>query len=336
MSLIRPILILLVFFGLLYYFQEPLQKAAPTIKSLNSAYSEPFKKAVLTLWNSTSTISFTDPINYIPSSTTSTSTVFEQSHTEVLSAKANSTDALPQNIALTTKGELPPVISNQKVSGPLSIHGIIAYTNFERSKQGIPALKVDTKLTSSAETKLQDMFKNQYFQHISPSGESVSDVVRRERYEYIVVGENLALGVFGGDEQVVAAWMASPGHKRNILDARYQDIGVAVGQGMYQGKKQWLIVQHFGKPLASCSSPDSSIKVKIETLKNEVSVLESKISALKPEIDKSTGDEYRAKAAQYNTLVVEYNTKLGQLKKDVDSYNDSVRSFNICAGILNS
>ena len=308
----------------------------PTFKSLNSAYSEPFKKTVLQLWNSTSTISFTDPLNYIPVSSTSTLEVFNRGSSEVLSVKANSTEALPQNTLLDSKGELLPVISNQKESTSLSIHGIIAYSNYERSKQNIPALKVDAKLKSSAETKLQDMFKNQYFQHISPSGESVSDVVRREKYEYIVVGENLALGVFGGDEQVVAAWMASPGHKRNILDARYQDIGVAVGQGMYQGRKQWLIVQHFGKPLTSCFSPDVSIKTKIENQKNEVAVLETKISSLKPEIDKSTGDEYRAKAAEYNAMVVDYNNKLTQLKKDVDAYNDSVKSFNICAGILNS
>ena len=336
MSLLRPILILLIFFGLLYSFQGPLQKIAPSFNSLHSAYSEPFKEAVLNLWNSTTTISFTDPINYIPTSTSNTANLFDSEHKQVPSDKANSTDSISQAVRLDNKGELLPVLSNQIEANSLSIHGIIAYTNFERSKQNIPALKIDSKLTSSAESKLQDMFKNQYFQHVSPSGESVSDVVRREKYEYIVVGENLALGVFGGDEQVVAAWMASPGHKRNILDARYQDIGVAVGQGMYQGRKQWLIVQHFGKPLSSCSSPDSSIKTKIEAQKNVVSSLETQISALKPEIDTSTGDDYRAKAAEYNALVVDYNAKLTQLRKDVEAYNDSVRSFNVCAGILNS
>jgi uncharacterized protein YkwD len=334
MSFIKPILILFAFFGFLFYFQGPLKQVVPSFKDLNSVYSEPFKKAVLNLWNSTSTIDFTNVINYIPSSTTSSSTIFDPQNTEVLSEKANSTQAV--SIVLNNTGELLPVTSNQKESTSLSIHGIIVYTNFERSKQGLPALRSDSKLTSSAESKLQDMFKNQYFQHVAPSGESVSDVVRREKYEYIVVGENLALGVFGGDDQVVAAWMASPGHKRNILDARYQDIGVAVGQGMYQGRKQWLIVQHFGKPLSSCFSPDVSVKQKIEIQKGEVSVLEAKIIALKPEIDKSTGDEYRTRAAEYNDLVAEYNEKLAQLKKSVDAYNDSVRSFNVCAGILNT
>ncbi len=334
MTPIRSILILILFLGVLFYFRGPLGQVAASFESLHSAYSEPFKKNISDLWNATSSLSFTNTGNYIPTASSSTSAVFNSTSTGILSTKANSTDAVVKPIAEVNKGQLLPVTSNQKEAS-LSIHGIIAYTNYERSKQHLPALKVNAKLTSSAETKLQDMFKNQYFQHVSPSGESVSDVVRREKYEYIVVGENLALGIFAGDDQVVAAWMASPGHKKNILDARYQEIGVAVGQGTYQGRKQWLIVQHFGKPLSSCTSPDISIKQKIENQKEIVSQLEQRISALKPEIDKATGDEYRAKAAEYNVLVEEYNNALAQLRKSVDAYNDSVREFNVCAGIIN-
>ena len=114
--------------------------------------------------------------------------------------------------------------------------GIISLTNIERKKVGLSELIKDPLLSKAAEIKLQDMFQKQYFQHVSPSGDSVSDVKTKTGYEYIVVGENLALGVFAGDAQVVAAWMASPGHK-NILDSRYQEIGLAVRTGCVSRKK---------------------------------------------------------------------------------------------------
>jgi uncharacterized protein YkwD len=324
MALLRPLVILLVLFGGMYYFRTPLSRVAPAFSALHSPYADTFKKLFKEVTTATSSVLLGGNKNYVPSLA---GTVISTG------SKTTTTDSIQDTKPIVApKTDLLPVISNQK-EGVLTSDGIVLFTNRERTKAGLPSLSINPKLKQAAEAKLKDMFRVQYFQHISPSGESVSDVARKNGYEYIVVGENLALGIFAGDEQVVSAWMASPGHKKNILDPRYQDIGIAVGRGMYQGREQWLIVQHFGKPLTSCAYPDAELKQGIEEQRSHIDLLETKISALRTEVSQLSGDAYTAKAAEYNTLVVDYNERLETLRKDVEKYNESARAFNVCAGI---
>ncbi|MBP6974576.1 MAG: hypothetical protein KBB54_01385 [Candidatus Pacebacteria bacterium] len=335
--ILRPILILLIFFGALFYFKEPISTIAPSFDQLHSAYADSFKKLFKDITSATSSAVLNGKQNFIPSfaGTNSTSSSVKTSTVDVLDQNSYDADRSTVSSVLgstQSNRELLPVVSNQ-VEQNLNVAGIVSATNFERKKAGLPDLIRDPLLSKSAEIKLQDMFQKQYFQHVSPSGDSVSDVVRKTGYEYIVVGENLALGVFAGDAQVVAAWMASPGHKKNILDSRYQEIGLAVGQGVYQGRKQWLIVQHFAKPLSSCVSPNGAIKKTVDIQKADIVVLEANISRIRAEIEGETGDAYVQKANEYNTLVIEYNARLTTLKQSIDEYNTAVRVFNACAGI---
>lgn len=332
--ILRPLLILLIFFGVLFYFKEPLSYVAPKFDQLHSAYADSFKKLFKEITSATSSAILNGNQNYIPSliDSNSSSSGVKTSTATVIDDKIQNASTVASPVANTNK-ELLPVVSNQ-AEQDLTIAGIISATNIERKKVGLSELIKDPLLSKAAEIKLQDMFQKQYFQHVSPSGDSVSDVVRKTGYEYIVVGENLALGVFAGDAQVVAAWMASPGHKKNILDSRYQEIGLAVGQGVYQGRKQWLIVQHFAKPLSSCSSPNSTLKTRVDTEKAYIESLESKITTARNQIDGLTGDAYIEKANEYNALVIEYNAKLAGLKSTIDEYNAAVRLFNTCAGII--
>jgi uncharacterized protein YkwD len=92
------------------------------------------------------------------------------------------------------------------------------------------------------------MFENQYFAHESPTGEKVSDLAKKFGYDFLLIGENLAMGNFSSDEDLVLAWMESPGHRENILNEKYQEIGVAVKKGIFEGKEVWIAVQHFGLP----------------------------------------------------------------------------------------
>jgi uncharacterized protein YkwD len=318
-----------VFFGTLFYFKEPLKSVPAEFRALHSSYVAGFKDKFKEIINATSSSLFDLSKNYIPAIAGTTTL-----NTQPVQGSINSTTSiLGATKTQDVHTDLMPVISNQDVLSPLSVSGIISYTNQERTKVGLPYLSLDTRLSKSAESKLQDMFQNQYFQHISPTGKSVSDLAKNTGYEYIVVGENLALGIFGDDSQVVAAWMASPGHKKNILDSRYTDIGVAVGRGMYQGREQWIVVQHFGKPISACDLPNEDLKKKIESEKVLLGYMEAKITALKEEVDQLTGDAYTAKAVEYNNMVTEYNSDLVVLKKDIDDYNISARVFNTCAGI---
>ena len=233
------------------------------------------------------------------------------------------------------RDKLPPVLGDNNVNildNKLTADGIFSDTNVERARQSLPVLLRNSVLNQSAQIKLNDMFSNQYFEHVSPSGSSVSDVVNGVGYKFLVVGENLALGNFAGDAKVMAAWMASEGHRANILDKRYTEIGIAVGYGMYKGQKQWLAVQHFARPMSSCPSPSTVIKDKISKDKEGLVLGESDINAMKKVVDKTESSDanFQSIVSNYNALVNDYNNKLNSLKTEIASYNEQVKNFNSC------
>ena len=229
---------------------------------------------------------------------------------------------------------LPPIIgySNNTTENRLTNDGVFFDTNIERGLQSLPILKRNTLLDKSAEIKLNDMFSNQYFEHVSPSGSSVSDVVNSVGYNFLVVGENLALGNFDGDAKVVAAWMASEGHRANILDKRYTEMGIAVGYGMYKGKMQWLAVQHFARPMSSCPAPNAGFKDLIAKDKEELVSKEGDITSMKKTVDSTlpSDSNYQFIITSYNALVNDYNNKLRSLKAEIANYNSQVNNFNSC------
>ncbi len=142
----------------------------------------------------------------------------------------------------------PPLVVPKKtststatVAAKLTIAGTIKWTNTERRNNGaLPPLAENSELDEIAALRLADMFKNQYFAHVSPTGSSAESVAKEVGYDYIALGENLALGDFSGDEDLVTAWMNSPGHRANILNTKYQEIGVAVKEGNYAGHSAWI------------------------------------------------------------------------------------------------
>ncbi len=211
--------------------------------------------------------------------------------------------------------------------------GVIEWTNVQREKYGLPKLKENAKLNLSAELKVQDMFLQQYFAHDSPSGATVGNLADGAGYEFIAIGENLALGNFENNEVLVQAWMDSPGHRANILNNRYQEIGVMVLKGTFEGKSTWLAVQHFGLPLSVCPSPDETIKItitadqnKIDEIFKELETLQTEIRVMRPK----RGSVYQEKINQYNELVAEYNLLIEQAKLIINEYNRQVRLFNEC------
>lgn len=136
-------------------------------------------------------------------------------------------------------------------------NNIIALSNAERQEQGVDALYVNDALNMAAEAKLNDMFENNYWDHTGPSGETAWDFIAGTGYRYEVAGENLARG-FENSEKVVDAWMSSPTHRENILNSRFQEIGLAVGSGKIKGATTTVIVQLFGKPQTAFASQSSS------------------------------------------------------------------------------
>ncbi|MBP8590989.1 hypothetical protein KBI33_00785 [Candidatus Shapirobacteria bacterium] len=137
---------------------------------------------------------------------------------------------------------------------------VVELTNEERKKYGLSALTVNPLLEEAARRKAEDMFANDYWSHRSPAGKTPWDFLKEVDYSYVYAGENLARD-FADASAVVAAWMASPSHKENIVGKNYQEIGVAVVDGELGGLKTTLVVQMFGTP-AKLVSPKPQAPVK--------------------------------------------------------------------------
>mgnify|MGYP001043964963 CR=1 FL=1 len=165
----------------------------------------------------------------------------------------------------------------------LSAQEIIKWTNFHREQNGLSPLEGNDKLTSAAQLKVDDMFKGQYFAHSSPSGADAGDLAEEVNYQYKTLGENLALGNFLDEKELVQAWLDSPGHRANILNRDFSQIGVATSSNLYQGRRVWLAVQEFGKPLPLCFKPSEELKRQIEenqTKTQPINTLANQITAL--------------------------------------------------------
>lgn len=133
-------------------------------------------------------------------------------------------------------------------SSEITASKVFALTNIERQNIGLPPLHYSSKLSESAREKAQDMFANNYWAHNSPTGVTPWDFFKKVDYTYSIAGENLAKDFYDTDS-LMTAWMKSPTHKANIVNNKYQEIGIGVVNGILDGVKTTLVVQHFGSPL---------------------------------------------------------------------------------------
>ena len=124
---------------------------------------------------------------------------------------------------------------------------IISLSNLERERQNIEILYESNLLNLAATNKLNDMFSKNYWDHTGPNGETAWDFISENGYRYEIAGENLARG-FSDPNEVMKAWMNSPTHRENILNYKFQEIGLAIGTGRIKGATTTIIVQLFGRP----------------------------------------------------------------------------------------
>jgi uncharacterized protein YkwD len=146
-------------------------------------------------------------------------------------------------------GELPPVAeadpiitAHNRVYLPLLLHAattttipmseheafvarVVEETNVYRSRAGCPALRLDTQLNSAAQRHSDDMARNNFFSHTGSDGSSPWDRIHDAGYDFTGAAENAAAGQ-RTPQEVVAAWYNSEGHRANMLNCSYQDIGV--------------------------------------------------------------------------------------------------------------
>ena len=107
--------------------------------------------------------------------------------------------------------------------------------NDERTSRGISKLRLNAKLTIAANRHAQWMIDNNIMSHIGVDGNTVLDRAKQEKYYASVIGENISYGYLYV-ASIMASWMASGGHRRNMLSKAYTEIGVA------EVNKYWCVV----------------------------------------------------------------------------------------------
>ncbi|MCM3665274.1 SafA/ExsA family spore coat assembly protein [Mesobacillus subterraneus] len=107
---------------------------------------------------------------------------------------------------------------------------VIRLTNAERAKHGLTPLTADWELSRAARYKSFDMRDKNYFSHTSPTYGSPFNMIRSFGVNYRSAAENIAAGQRTANE-VVQAWMNSPGHRQNILNASYTHMGSGYASG---------------------------------------------------------------------------------------------------------
>lgn len=127
---------------------------------------------------------------------------------------------------------------------------LIKLTNQSRESNNLPPLEVNEKLNQSAYLKAQDILEKNYFAHTSPQGITPWYWFKQVAYNYNYAGENLAID-FLSAESLYKAWVNSSSHKANILSDKYNEIGIAVLTGNFNGRKTTIAVQHFGSEFTS-------------------------------------------------------------------------------------
>ena len=133
---------------------------------------------------------------------------------------------------------------------------LVDYTNENRASENFKNLTISPVLEKAAQLKANDMAEKGYFAHNSPDGNSPWYFFRQAGYDFSYAGENLAVN-FTDSVDVSRAWMNSPGHKANIMNGNFTEIGIATAEGVYKGKNTVFVVQLFGRPAAKTTSSTS-------------------------------------------------------------------------------
>lgn len=127
----------------------------------------------------------------------------------------------------------------------INVYDLLKYTNDERKEKGLSELTLNSELSTAASGKAEDMFKKDYWAHVSPTGTEPWYFFSKVGYDYIYAGENLAKN-FNDSKGVVNAWMNSESHRENLLNPNYSEVGFSVVNGELSGYKTTLVVQFFG------------------------------------------------------------------------------------------
>lgn len=136
----------------------------------------------------------------------------------------------------------------------VSVSALLQETNIQRSDNGQPALSLNSQLSQAAQAKANDMAKRDYWSHTTPDGEQPWQFIASAGYSYASAAENLAYG-FDSSSGTVSGWMNSAGHRANLLNNTYSDVGFGIANAPdYQGDgEETIVVAMYAKPYGIAS-----------------------------------------------------------------------------------
>ncbi len=220
------------------------------------------------------------------------------------------------------------VLSTSAHAATLSKDVLIEKTNAERIAEGVSKVTSNTTLNEIAEEKLADMFTRWYFNHVTPEGTKIGAHAKENGYTYSIIGENLAIGIYGSDQEVIDTWMESGGHRANILNERFSEIGLAVDDGTYKGEYVWMVVQVFADPQETCPEPSDALARRLTAERAYAKRAEEMLHFYK---DVSA----HPNAAALQPLLKSLSTLLSLLVKEINkratAYAEEIELFETCA-----
>ena len=144
---------------------------------------------------------------------------------------------------------------------------LLDYTNIERVNDNKAKLVYSEQLSQAANNKINNMFFEQYWAHNSVTGKTPWYFIHEMGYEYEKAGENLAKNYYDA-KNVVKAWMQSEGHKRNILDSEFTQVGFATKESYLNGKRAFIVVAMYAKPHVKVQNTDTDTDFWANLLQN--------------------------------------------------------------------
>ncbi|HVY67305.1 MAG TPA: CAP domain-containing protein [Patescibacteria group bacterium] len=141
----------------------------------------------------------------------------------------------------------------------LTVSAISNAVNSQRVLHNLNSLTANPLLAKAAASKAQDMIDRNYFAHVDPDGHYIWDTIVADGYTpYLMLGENLAINFYDTDS-LISAWMNSPTHRENILQAGFRDQGMGLSFGnQAAGQYYSSIANTFGTLASSAKSKSSA------------------------------------------------------------------------------
>ncbi|KOU20399.1 RNA polymerase [Streptomyces sp. WM6372] len=183
-----------------------------------------------------------DPGSASPSDSASPSASASPSPSASASPSPSAESPTPSPTPTKSKAPAPRPSAPAPGPAPAGVAGqVIALVNSERAAAGCGPLKEDPQLRSAAQGHSDDMAARSFFDHTNPDGADPGKRTTAAGYRWSTYGENIARGQQTA-ASVMDSWMKSPGHRANILNCSFKDIGVGIHSG--PGGPWWT--QNFG------------------------------------------------------------------------------------------